>query len=65
MAIKTRLGAERYNNRMDKILENTRRLERERLERGQMPNPSLTDPETARQYGWHMVGREVTQMTQD
>ena len=52
-------GAERYNDRVAKIMDNCRRLERERLERGEMPNPSLTDPETARRYGWEMNGREV------
>jgi len=62
MAIKTRLGAIRYNNRMEKIMEDCRRLERERLERGEMPNPSLTDPETARKYGWEITGREVKKL---
>lgn len=52
-------GAERRNDRMDKIFEDARRLERERLERGEIPNPSLTSPETALKYGWEMIGREV------
>ena len=59
MAIKTRLGAQRYNNRMENLMQRCRQLEHERLERGEMPNPSLTSPETARKYGWEMVGREV------
>lgn len=63
MAIRTRLGAQRYNNRMEKIFENARRLERERLERGEMPNPSLTSPEDAAKYGWKIVGREVTKLS--
>lgn len=41
--MRTRLGAQRYNNRMDKIWEGARRLERERLARGEKPNPNLTD----------------------
>jgi len=53
-------GAERYNDRMAKLMENCRRIEHERLERGEMPNPSLTDPETARKYGWEIIGREVS-----
>lgn len=52
-------GAERYNDRMAKLFENCRRLERENLERGAMPNPSLTSPEEARKYGWEITGREV------
>jgi hypothetical protein len=52
-------GSERYNDRVDKMMADCRRIERERLERGEMPNPSLTDPETALKYGWVMVGREV------
>jgi hypothetical protein len=51
--------AERYNNRMHAIFAGAKRLERERLERGEKPNPSLTDPETALRYGWKIVGREV------
>ena len=42
MAIKTRLGAIRYNNRMEKIWENARRIEADRLKRGEEPNPNLT-----------------------
>lgn len=57
--IRTRLGAERYNNRMSKIYEDAKRLERERLVRGEMPNPGLTSPEEARKYGWEIKGREV------
>jgi hypothetical protein len=55
-------GAERYNDRMDKIWDTAKRLERERLERGEIPNPSLTDPETALKYGWKMEGRTVTRL---
>lgn len=55
-------GAERYNDRMNKIFEDARRLERQRLERGEMPNPSLTSPEDARKYGWAIVGREVVRV---
>jgi hypothetical protein len=58
-------GAERYNDRARKIFEDAKRLERERLERGEMPNPSLTSPEDARKYGWNIVGREVTKILQD
>lgn len=57
--IKTRLGAQRYNNRMAKLFDDARQLERERLERGDMPNPSLTSPEEALKYGWEIQGREV------
>jgi hypothetical protein len=35
--IKTQLGAQRYNNRMTRIMEDARQLERERLQRGEMP----------------------------
>lgn len=52
-------GAERYNDRMSKIFENAKRLEKERLERGEMPNPGLTSPEIGRKYGWEITGREV------
>ena len=54
--------SERYNDRMAKIYEDCRQLERERLERGEMPNPNLTDPETARRYGWEIVGRDVKKL---
>jgi hypothetical protein len=47
---------------MSKIWESARRLERERLERGEMPNPSLTSPEDARKYGWEITGREVKRL---
>lgn len=56
-------GSERYNDRMHKIHEDARRLERERLKRGEMPNPSLTSPEDARKYGWEMTGREVRKLS--
>jgi hypothetical protein len=62
MAIKTRLGAERYNNRMAKIYTDAKQLERERLEHGEMPNPSLTSPEDALKYGWKIAGREVVRV---
>lgn len=52
-------GSERYNDRISKIYEDARRVERERLERGEMPNPSLTSPEDALRYGWKITGREV------
>jgi hypothetical protein len=55
----TKTASERYNDRVSKIMAECRRIERERLEQGLMPNPSLTDPETARKYGWEMEGREV------
>lgn len=55
-------GSERYNDRMHKIVEDAKRLEHERLRRGEMPNPSLTAPEDARKYGWEIVGRTVTRM---
>lgn len=64
MAIKTRLGAERYNNRMAKIFDDAKRLERERLARGEVPNPNLTSPEDALKYGWRIVGREVSRIGQ-
>ena len=40
---KTRTGAQRYNNRQDKIFDRARKLEKERLARGEKPNPNLTD----------------------
>lgn len=55
-------GAERYNNRMQKIWDNARCLERQRLERGEPPNPNLTSPEDARRYGWEIVGGEVKKL---
>jgi hypothetical protein len=55
-------GAERHNDRMDKIVAEARRLEHERLERGEEPNPSLTSPEEARKYGWEITGREVKKL---
>jgi hypothetical protein len=57
--IKAQLGAQRYNDRMTRIMEDARQLERERLQRGEMPNPSLTSPEEALKYGWEINGREV------
>lgn len=57
---KTHLGAVRYNNRMQRFFDNAHRLERERLERGEMPNPGLTSPDEALKYGWLIKGREVT-----
>jgi hypothetical protein len=62
MAIRTRLGSERYNNRMTKLMDNARRLEKQRLEDGEMPNPSLTSPEEAAKHGWLINGREVTRI---
>jgi len=47
---------------MDKIVAEARRLEHERLERGEEPNPSLTSPEEARKYGWEITGREVKKL---
>lgn len=49
-----------YNDRMRKIWDDCRKLERERLERGEMPNPNLTSPEDALKYGWIISGRNVT-----
>jgi hypothetical protein len=43
-------GAERYNDRMAKIWEDAKRLERERLKRGEKPNSNLTSPEEAQKY---------------
>lgn len=58
----TTTGAQRANNRMDKIFSNAKKLEQERLIRGEMPNPSLTSPEEAAKYGWNIKGREVTKL---
>ena len=55
-------ASERYNDRVTKLMAHCRRLEHERLERGEMPNPSLTSPEDARKYGWEIDGRNVTRM---
>ena len=46
MAIKTHLGALRYNNRMNKIWAKAKELEKERVTQGYRPNPSLTDMST-------------------
>jgi hypothetical protein len=43
-------GAERYNDRMAKTWEDAKRLERERLKRGEEPNFNLTSPEEAQKY---------------
>jgi hypothetical protein len=59
MAIKTHLGVIRYNNKMDRIMANARRIEKERLSKGEEPNPSLTSPEEAKKHGWEIKGREV------
>ena len=59
MTARRKTASERYNERMHKLFEQARRLEHERLERGEMPNPSLTDPETALRYGWVITGRDV------
>lgn len=40
--IKTATGAQRYNARMEKIWETARALEKERIARGEEPNPNLT-----------------------
>jgi hypothetical protein len=45
-----------------KIYEDARKLERERLERGESPNPNLTSPEEALKYGWVINGREVRRL---
>lgn len=52
-------GAERRNKRMSKIFDKAHELEKQRLEDGEMPNPSLTSPEEARKYGWEIKGRKV------
>jgi hypothetical protein len=36
-------GAQRTNARQDKIWEDAKRIERERVARGEKPNPNLTD----------------------
>jgi len=38
---KTRTSAQRYNARMEKIWNNCRRIEAERVARGEEPNPNL------------------------
>lgn len=40
---KTRTSAERYNARMGRIYDNCKRIEAERIARGEEPNPNLTD----------------------
>lgn len=52
-------GAQRHNDMMDRIFDKARKLEKERLEKGEEPNPSLTSPEVAKKYGWEIKGREV------
>ena len=37
------MNAQRYNARMDRIFEGARKIERERIESGHLPNPNLTD----------------------
>jgi hypothetical protein len=49
-------GAERYNDRMSKIWETARKIERERLARGEAPNPSLTNT-----MDWFVAEWERTQ----
>lgn len=53
-------GAQRYNDRIDKIFNEARRLEKERLARGEKPNPSLTSPEEGMRHGWLIKGRNVS-----
>jgi hypothetical protein len=47
---------------MERLMEGCRKLERESLERGEMPNPSLTSPEEALKYGWEIKGRDVKRL---
>jgi hypothetical protein len=56
-------GSERYNDKMAKIFENAKHLERERLKRGEMPNPGLTSQEDARKYGWEITGAWPAKVT--
>lgn len=49
-------GAQRYNNRMDKIMSNARDIESKRLSQGHAPNPSLTSSEVAKKHGWERKG---------
>ena len=51
-AITTSLGAQRYNNKMDRAFADAKRIEQERLRAGEEPNPNLTSPEEAKKYGW-------------
>lgn len=39
---KTRTSAQRYNSRMERIWREARRIEKERVARGEKPNPNLT-----------------------
>jgi hypothetical protein len=50
---------------MGRIFENAHKLERERLEQGEEPNPSLTSPGEALKYGWIVTGRDVKKATSD
>jgi hypothetical protein len=50
--LKTSLGVQRHNNRMDNIWNDAKELERKRVAAGEEPNPSLTSPEEAAKYGW-------------
>lgn len=43
-------------------LDEAREVQRECEERGEMPNPNLTSPETAARYGWKITGRDVTKL---
>jgi len=52
-------GAQRYNDRMDRIFSNAKNLEKKRLSEGKKPNPSLTSPEEALKHGWIIKGRDV------
>ncbi len=41
-------GAQRYNDRMDKIMQNARKIEDERIAGGKRPNPNLTSSDDPR-----------------
>lgn len=53
-------GAQRHNARMDKIWEAARAIERERIARGEEPNPNLT-PMTAEEKIFWAKRREERQ----
>lgn len=47
-------GAQRYNDRMDKIFATARQTERERLARGEEHNPNLSSKQQCGHY--HVLG---------
>ncbi len=52
---KTRTSAERHNRRMEKIWDTARRLESERIAKGEPPNPNLTPVATPTPGPWTVV----------